>query len=204
MGHKHLAHDLCGYPLVTRDGMAGRVRDLFFDDRRWAVRYLVAELRLGLARRRVLVSPVCVLATDTAARRIEVSLTREQLRHSPDVDADRPVSRQHEIALHEYYGIPFYWTDADPGAGRRADPHLRSARAVRGYTVIGRDTAAGHVEDFVVDLLAWSLTEVVVARRHWLSGPRHMVPVNAIARVSWVGKAVYVNAAALDRVDQPA
>src|ERR1043166_5193168 len=108
MEHRHLAHELSGYPLVAADGIIGRVRDLYIDDRRWVVRYLVVELRHGLTTRRVLVSPVCVRAVDTEAARIEVSLSREQILHSPDVDADRPVSRQHEVALHEYYGIPFY------------------------------------------------------------------------------------------------
>jgi len=199
-----LAHQLTGYHLVTRDGSGGRVHDLYVDDRRWVVRYLVVELRHALASRRVLISPVCVRAVDTQARRIEVSLRREQVRRAPDVDDDRPVSRQHEIALHEYYGIPFYWTDEDPAATRPADPHLRSVRAVRGYSVIGRDASIGHVEDFVIDVVGWRVTGMVVARRHWLSGPRRTLPVRDITRISWVGKAVYVDAAALARVDQPA
>ena len=28
---------------------------------------------------------------------LPVSLTREQVKHSPDIDTDRPVSRQHEM-----------------------------------------------------------------------------------------------------------
>lgn len=204
MEQRYPAHELCGYPLVAPDGIIGRVHDLYIDDRRWLVRYLVVELRHGLTARRVLVSPVCVRAVDTMSARIEVSLSREQVRHSPDMDADRPVSRQHEIALHEYYGIPFYWTDEPLEGERTPDPHLRAAGAVRGYTVIGRDAGVGHVDDFLIDVAAWSVTHVVVARRHWLSGPRRSVPVRAIERISWVGKAVYLHAAALDRVDQPA
>jgi uncharacterized protein YrrD len=200
----HLAHQLWGYHLVTRDGPVGRVRDLYVDDRRWVVRYLVVELRHALASRRVLISPVCVRAVDTDARCLEVSLVREQVRHAPDVDDDRPVSRQHEIALHEYYGIPFYWTDEDPAAAQPADPHLRSVRAVRGYSVIGRDAAIGHVEDFVIDVVGWRVSGMVVARRHWLSGPRHTLAVADITRISWLGKAVYVDTGALDRVGQPA
>ena len=204
MESTHLAHQLSGYHVVTRDGPVGRVRDLYVDDRRWVARYLVVELRHALASRRVLVSPVCVRAVDADTRRLEVSLLREQIRRAPDVDDDRPVSRQHEIALHEYYGIPFYWTDEEPAAARPGDPHLRSVRAVRGYTVIGRDAAIGHVEDFVIDVVGWRVTGMVVARRHWLSGPRRTLAVGDIARISWVGKAVNVDAAALARVDQPA
>jgi PRC-barrel domain len=199
MGHTLLAHDLSGYPLAARDGLIGRVRDLYFDDRRWLVRYLVVELHHGLGHRRVLVSPVCVLTTDTGARHVTVTLTRAQIEHSPDIDADRPVSRQHEIALHEYYGIPFYWSPEDRST-RNGDPHLRSVRALHGYTVIGRDAAIGHVADFSVDVVTWSVDELIWTRRQWLSGPRHRLPVSAIARVSWVGKAVYLDVRALEQL----
>src|SRR2546422_526794 len=141
MGATKRAHGLFGYRLGARDGIAGHVHDLYFDDRRWLVRYLVVDVRHGLASRRVLISPVCVRATDADARRFDVALSREQIRFGPDVDTDRPVSRQHEIALHEYYGIASYWTHADETPRGGADPHLRSMRAVRGYTVIGGDRA---------------------------------------------------------------
>src|SRR5262244_1247895 len=108
------AHSMFAYRIDARDGVAGHVRDLYFDDRRWIVRYLVADLRHGLDGRRVLISPRCARGTDPAARAIAVALTREQIWRSPDVDADRPVSRQHEAALHEYYGLPFYWKAEPP------------------------------------------------------------------------------------------
>ena len=179
MGHLERAHHLSTYRLDATDGVAGRVHDLYFDDRRWLVRYLVVDVHHALSSRRVLISPVCVRSTDAGSRRFTVSLTREQIRRSPDVDADRPVSRQHEVMLHE------------------ADPHLRSMRAIRGYTVIGRDAAVGHVDDFLVDCGAWTVSDVLIARRQWLAGTRRCLPVSAIGRVSWVGKAVYLDTAAV-------
>ena len=193
MGHIIDAHPLLAYRIDARDGAVGRVHDLYFDDRRWIVRYLVVDVHRALSGRRVLISPVCVDGTETIERRISVALTREQIWRSPDVDADRPVSRQHEVALHEYYGLPFYWKDAPPLATSGGDPHLRSMRAIRGYTVVEREAAAGHVEDFLVDCGAWTVCGVVIGRRHWLAGPRRRLPVSAIGRVSWVGKAVYLD-----------
>jgi hypothetical protein len=197
MAYIERAHTLCTYRVDASDGVAGRVHDLYFDDRRWMVRYLVVDVRHALASRRVLISPVCVRDTDPVARCFTVSLTREQIRRSPDVDADRPVSRQHEVALHEYYNLPFYWKDEHPLDAQTGDPHLRSMRAIRDYTVIGRDTAVGHIEDFLVNCGTWAVADVVIARRHWLAGPRRRLPSSAIARVSWVGKAVYLDAAAV-------
>ena len=40
---------------------------------------------------------------------LPVSVTREQVRRSPDVDSHKPVSRQHEIEQCAYYGYPYYW-----------------------------------------------------------------------------------------------
>ena len=198
MGQTAFAHDLAGYGVAVADGVVGRARDIYFDDRQWKVRYVVVALRHGLTTRPVLVSPVCVLGVDAAARRLQTSLTREQILHGPDIDADRPVSRQHEIALHEYYGISLYWTGENP-ASRWGDPHLRSIRAIRGYTVIGRDAAVGHVADFSIDVGAWTLVDVVVARHHWPGASRVRLAVDAIERVSWMGKAVYLDARVLDR-----
>ena len=32
------------------------------------------------------------------------------MKDSPDIDTERPVSRQHEISYFGYYGYPVYWT----------------------------------------------------------------------------------------------
>ncbi|MGI9070785.1 MAG: hypothetical protein ACR2JB_05505, partial [Bryobacteraceae bacterium] len=37
------AKDLNGYKLGARDGEIGKVREFYFDDQSWAVRYLVAD-----------------------------------------------------------------------------------------------------------------------------------------------------------------
>src|ERR1051326_8601961 len=135
------AHDLFKYRVAARDGAVGHVHDLYFDDHSWRVRYIVVDVHQGLSHRQVLISPVSVRQVDHDERRIDLSLGREQVRRGPGIEADRPVSRQHEVALHEYYRIPFYWTEEHPlSLPASGDPHLRSMRAVRGYTVIMRDT----------------------------------------------------------------
>jgi len=202
MKSRYLAQELTGVALLARDVGGGRVRDVYIDDRSWSVRYLVVELRHGLAGRRILVSPVCVTGLDVGGH-LRVSLTSDQLWNGPDIDTDRPVSRQHETALHEYYGIPFYWT-AEAEAEHAGDPHLRSVHAVRRYTVIAGDLVVGHVDDFAIDVMQWRVTGIAVRHRRWLSGPRRFVPVDAIQSISWMGKAVYVEPASLEQIAQPA
>jgi hypothetical protein len=99
------------HELLARDGLIGHVSDIYFDDRQWNVRYFVVETGSWLLSRKVLISPVAVDLPDWERRVLPVDLTREQVRNSPGVDTDRPVSRQHEASLSDYYGWPYYWSD---------------------------------------------------------------------------------------------
>ncbi|HWH81183.1 MAG TPA: PRC-barrel domain-containing protein [Burkholderiaceae bacterium] len=114
---RHL-DDLNGYSLRATDGDIGTVKDCYFDDERWTVRYLVVETGTWLASRKVLIAPASVGTPDDEARALPVTITREQVRNSPDIDTDKPVSRQHEIDYLRYYGYPAYWDSASLwGAG---------------------------------------------------------------------------------------
>ncbi len=105
----HHTNDLEHYSLRATDGLIGKIKDLYFDDDAWVVRYLVVETGTWLASRRVLVSPMSVHRPDWVHHTLPVSLTQEQVRRSPDIDTDKPVSRQHEEALLDHYGYPGYW-----------------------------------------------------------------------------------------------
>lgn len=104
--------ELDGFSLDARDGDIGHVRDIYFDDQRWVIRHLVVDTGGWLSGRRVLVSPHSVQGVDHQRRRLAIDLSREQIERAPDVDCDRPVSRQQEIANADYYGYPHYWSGA--------------------------------------------------------------------------------------------
>lgn len=101
--------DLEGYALRATDGDIGAVKDFYFDDERWVVRYLVVKTGHWLDSRQVLISPVSIGTPDHADKVLPVSISREQVGNSPDIDTDKPVSRQHEIDTLGYYGYPAYW-----------------------------------------------------------------------------------------------
>jgi len=48
------------YAIAATDGVIGHVKDFYFDDAAWVVRYLVVETGDWLAHRKVLVSPISV------------------------------------------------------------------------------------------------------------------------------------------------
>lgn len=101
--------DLKNYTIGATDGEVGHVSDFFFDDRGWIIRYLVIETGSWLLSRKVLLSPFALMEADWTHKRLPVRITREQVKNSPDIDTQQPVSRQHETQHSDYYGYPYYW-----------------------------------------------------------------------------------------------
>jgi uncharacterized protein YrrD len=105
----HGMNALIGSTVSATDGVVGRVKDFYFDDEAWIVRYLVVETGDWLSSRKVLISPQSVSQVDWAERMFPVSMTRERVKNSPNIDTDKPVSRQQEESYLGYYGYPRYW-----------------------------------------------------------------------------------------------
>ena len=101
--------DLEGCAIGATDGTIGRVKDLYFDDEAWVIRYLVVSTGAWLANRKVLISPFALSQPQWVQKLLRASLTKEQVKNSPDIDTDRPVSRQHEVQYLKYYRYPSYW-----------------------------------------------------------------------------------------------
>ncbi|NYT46013.1 PRC-barrel domain-containing protein [Alcaligenaceae bacterium] len=104
------ASSLKGYAIQATDDELGSVKELYFDDRQWGVRYLVVETGGWLSQRSVLLSPYSIKGVDEAQETVHVSLTREQVKNSPDIDTHQPISRQLENQLSDYYGYGNYWS----------------------------------------------------------------------------------------------
>ncbi|MEO8036426.1 MAG: PRC-barrel domain-containing protein, partial [Acidobacteriota bacterium] len=100
------ANDLERYKVRATDGEIGDVDEFYFDDATWTLRYLVVETGSWLLKRRVLVAPESFGPPDWPAREFPVDLTREQVKDSPTIEMDKPVSRQHEMAYRAHFGWP--------------------------------------------------------------------------------------------------
>ncbi len=201
--------DLEGYTVNATDGDIGKVVNFFLDDERWIVRYLVVQTggALFLDGQRVLISPIAFGQIEWPSHRFHVALTAEKVKHSPSVDTDKPVSRQHEADYTQYYGYMRYWgfpgiwgMGGYPGllaAGgadelpppltekTAGDVHLRSANEVRGYHIVGSDGVVGHVEDFIVDDETWEVRLLVVNTSNWWLGKNVLVAPHWATRISW-------------------
>ena len=210
--------DLRGYAIRATDGVLGTVDDFYFDDRDWGIRYLVVDIGRRRSGRKVLISVSAIRSPDRTTQELPISLTTTQVKHSPDIDTRRPVSR-HEIEYFGPYGYPYYWSDAGlwgmgayPGglttAGRieeelrasrtRAartsdDRHLRSSNAVTGYRVEATDGGIGHVEDLRVDDYTWAIRYLLVKTSNLWGGRRVLVPPQWIEDVNWSKTTVSVD-----------
>ena len=100
---------LIGNALGASDGEIGHVKDFYFDDQKWAIRYVVVETGTWLAGRAVLISPHAFGRFHQAEKVLRIRLTRKQIENGPSIDAHKPVSRQYEEEYHRYYGWPYYW-----------------------------------------------------------------------------------------------
>jgi hypothetical protein len=113
-------NQLFGTKLGAADGEIGHVKDFYFDDRNWAIRYLVADTGSWLPGRQVLLSPYSVGRLDQAEKILRVNLTRKQIEDSPSIDLHKPVSRQYEEEYYRYFGWPYYWLEWLPDFGTPA------------------------------------------------------------------------------------
>ena len=209
---------LYGVKLGASDGEIGHVKDFYFDDQTWAVRYVVADTGSWLPGRQVLISPHAFGVLHQAGKSLCVNLTRKQIENSPSIELHKPVSRQYEEEYYRYYGWPYYWQGdalwgmsgfpilelpakrlpSEPATGlglqsERADAHLRSTQAVGGYRLQADNGMIGHVCDFLLDAQRWVICQLAIKTGHRLSGKEVQIPTNKVDRISYDESAVLVN-----------
>jgi hypothetical protein len=195
---------LYGGKLGAADGEIGEVKDFYFDDQRWVVRYVVADASSWLPGRRVLISPHAFDNLHLAGKLLLVKLTRKQIEASPSIESHKPVSRQYEEEYYRYYGWPSYWQGdgvwgmsgfptARGPQPERADAHLRSTRAVNGYNLQASDGAVGYICDFMMDARNWAILQLVIKTGHRFTGKEVLIPTSSLERISYEKSTVFVN-----------
>jgi hypothetical protein len=209
--------ELYGNKLNTADDEIGHVKDFYFDDRSWAVRYVIVDTGSWLPGRQVLISPHAFGQVHQTGKHLAVNLTRKQIEDSPSILAHQPVSRQYEEEYHRYYGWPVYWQGdglwgmsgfpflelpPQPGAtkaktevthGKAGDAHLRSTQAVNGYHLHASNGILGHVCDFLMDSKSWAIDQLVIKIGHRFSGKEVQIPTEKVEHISYDDSAVHVN-----------
>jgi len=217
------ASKIKGFAIAASDGNIGTVSDLLFDDDSWQIRWLVVETGNWLSGRKVLL-PVSTLGHPNADRReFSAKLTKQQVKDSPDVDTERPVSRQMETNIYTHYGWYPYWgyglysggyayggimsaplvgstsnmrpeeEEALAAERNRNDPHLRSVDAVEGYHIRATDGEIGHVDDVLVEEVDWSIRYFVVDTKNWWPGKKVLISPRSVEQIEWRDRVVDID-----------
>lgn len=209
---------LIGCSIEATDGNIGEVAEFYFEDSTWMIRYLIVETGNWFLNRKVLISPYALLKRDKETCILPVNLSREQIKTSPDVDTDKPVSRQQDLELYGHYAWPAYagsgfyaggaeavmddapiidekiLTEADANDKRSDDDlHLRSTKTITGYHIHAIDGDFGHVSDFIVDDSNWKIMFLVVDSHNWFGGKKYLIETNAVKEIQWDNSKVVLN-----------
>ena len=210
--------EIIGYTIGAIDGRLGKVTDFLFDDDTWLVRWLVIDTGSWLSGRKVLLPPSVLGHFSAIGDQFSVRLTMQQIKDSPGVETDLPVSRQIEANTYDYYGWNPYWSNGlymggySWGSGnmtpvpygeslRRAeeiaseeqennDLHLRSAKVVSGYDIHASDGNIGHVADLLVEDADWGIHYLVVDTQNWWSGKHVLLSPRSIEAIDWTNRQV--------------
>ncbi|MCA0970737.1 PRC-barrel domain-containing protein [Halobacillus litoralis] len=194
------------YTIDAEDAELGKVDAFLFDDEKWAVRYLAADTRKWLPGRKVLISPISIEKINHDANHISVHLTKEQVKESPDIDTDQPVSREQEARMNLFFGWGNYW--GEPGIWgpgfypsevvqqemiemteeQSEESHVRKTSEIEGYHVRAKDGVTGKVESFLIDDETWKIRYVIVKMED--ADKKVLLPSEQIVNVSWAEQTI--------------
>ncbi|MGK2863022.1 MAG: PRC-barrel domain-containing protein [Chitinophagaceae bacterium] len=212
---------LIGFTIGGTDGEIGKVKEFYFDDVTWTIRYLIVKTGSWLFGRKVLLSTQAVMNTDWEQETFQINLTTEQIKNSPPIDTDKPVSRQQEMALYSYYPWGGYYWGGSMGLSGMGmgmsypigmnhtalkeddisvvdtsddDLHLRSTDKVTGYAIKASDGEIGDVEDFIINDTNWRIDFMLVDTGNWFPGKKVLIAPGLIKEINWETSTVIVNA----------
>lgn len=190
--------EIFGYHLLAEDGEIGKVKDFYFDGKEWSIDYMIADTGPWILGRKVLISVYDLGNADWMSKKFSVPLTKKQIEESPPIEEDKPVSRQYQNRLHQYYNwMPFWYypvgvrgrqlppftsrgyyipdpvkDDVHVSDDHTRDPNLRSADEVFGYHIHAIDAEVGHLADMLLDDQIWMIRYLIVDLGNILPGKK--------------------------------
>ncbi len=205
---------LKGFAIEASDGRIGSVSDFLFDDATWKIRWMVVDTGGWLTGRKILLHPSAISQPDYQREEMLVRLTKAQVKDSPSILSDEPVSMQMETDLYGYYGWDPLWGGGNyfgaypygmglgyasmpysrdgevleasrTGSAGDGDPHLRSVSSITGYHIQAKDGAIGHIENILVDDKSWGIHYLVIDTRNWWPGQHVLMSPFAVRAISW-------------------
>lgn len=197
----------------------GKVKDIYFDDNSWAIRYAQVDTQKWLPGRNVYVSPSSFKGVKEDEKLVEVNHTKETIKNSPTIPADSEISTANEASLTAYYGWNRYWMGGDlwgasdrpvlPEVPIQNDKNAANRNEMEmnentnyvllnesdtiGMKVHGHDGHMGEVTDLVFDDDHWKIQYLVVKYLKIPVERYYLVTTKHITSVEWVEKDLYLD-----------
>jgi len=168
--------------VVSADGVyCGRVKDLYFDDQRWVIRYVVVALeprRFG--QKRVLLVPEQIRGINVDAGFAQLAIEAAEVASLRLASSVLPVCKQYASIALGSPGAAFFSNTLNG-----VDPHLRSAGTVIKYRLNLASEFAGILADLLLDANTWEIRylkveQVIDARKLQF----HLLP-QSVERFTW-------------------
>ena len=206
--------DFVQYAVEADDGNIGYVDNFYFNDEHWTIRYIIVETARFLFGKKVLISPRLVKdEPDWENHQFEIDLTKEQIKNSPDIDLARPVSREKEIELAQYYQWPMYWNDyTEPflpyyvsflhtrevseetnEPDSQNENHLRSLKEILNYHVNAINGDIGQISDVIVDDIHWKIQFFAVNIKDYHPGKKVLISPSWINKIDWNSSSIFLD-----------
>lgn len=212
-----------GLAVTSVGTVVGTVHDVLFDDMTWEVRHIV--VRTSRFWNRDVTIPVrSVALPDWQHGRLAIRLSSRQIQRCPDIDSNKPVSRQEEYRLHQYQasmlGLPYEGfgmalavpteaarrdlAESAETVLARCDPHLRSCAAVRRYRVqLGSGGPPVRADDFIINTDGWKITHLVLRLRGWSHTRRFLLPSDTVRAIHWDSHSMDARSAPQPEISAP-
>lgn len=207
--------DMIGYEVLCPEGIAGTVDDFYFDNKQWRIRYLVVDISMLVPGKKVLITPgMFIDRPDWDSRSFAVGLSTQTVMNSPDIDTEKPVIRQTEVEVHNYFSQPYYWaalsypsgsmpgivipgengseTDMSPDEMEKGE-HLHSLKDMMDYAVLARDSSDGKLDDIIIDDEQWVIDSLAASGKGYFQGKKYLVKPETVERVDHTQKIILLS-----------
>lgn len=211
------------FNILATDGELGKIKDFYFDDRNWEIRYAIVDTRKWLPGRKVLLSPNSFLEVNESDESVRVEYDKLMIRNSPAVPENEDLTKEKESRLIDYFGWNSYKENALPHAERGmlgtfqitgmendrppAEPHLnrnepdhvndnylRSEEETIDFKVHAKDGKVGKVVDMIFDTTQWRIEYIVVrSSRSIVDDEFYIFHTRQINTVDWFENDLYIN-----------
>lgn len=210
---------ITNFKILAKDNnhTIGKVRDVYFDDEKWVVRYLVVDTGRWPVVNLTLLSPYDIVEVDWNESNVWAHLTKRQMENGPKALLNRPITRRYEAQYNNYYGLPNYWTSGlgieidglwagnyyphrpdnnselyNPSIDDelKKDKHLRSMEEVLGYHIeaVGDDDF-GAITDLILEESTWAIRYIVIdTHKFWPGGKKILFSPAWVEKFDWSTK----------------